>query len=88
MPRSPADRDRIVMAADDDAGLDRVDRRPVAGDDVDAEVKRRQLTFGVQVEAGIAERAANRVRLVEWLHRPAVRGCGAGRCHCERKRKK
>ena len=76
------------MAANDDAWLDRVDGCAVAGDDVDAEVKRGELTFGIQMEARIAERSANRVRLVERLHGPAVRGCNVRDRQREREHKK
>src|SRR5258706_7579707 len=84
MRRRPADGDRVGMTANDDPGLNGVDGRTVAGGDVDAEVKRGQRAFGIQVEAGISERSPNRVWLVERLHGPAVRGGGAA--HCQRKR--
>jgi hypothetical protein len=61
------------MTANDDARLDCVNGCAVTGDDVDTEVKRGELTFGIQVETRIAERSANRVGLVERFHGPAVR---------------
>ena len=71
--RGPADGDRVAMTANDDARLDCVNGRAVAGGDVDAEVKRGELTLGIEMEPRIAERSANRVRLMERLHGPAVR---------------
>jgi len=76
------------MAANDDARLDCVDGCTVTGDDIDAEVKRGQLAFGIQVEAWIAERSANCVRLVKRLHRPAVRRRSVGNCQREREHEK
>src|SRR5207302_6361306 len=54
-----ANGDRVAVTANDDARLDRIDGCTVARGDVDAEVKRGERTFGVQMEARIAERAAN-----------------------------
>jgi hypothetical protein len=75
------------MTANDDAWLDGVDGRTIAGDDVDAEVKCGELSFGIEMETRIAERSANRMRLVERLHGPAVRGRGAAACEREHERK-
>ena len=73
-PGCPPDRDRVGVSPDDDARLDRVDGRSVGRDDVDPEVERGELALGAEMEARVAERAANRMRRIERLDRPAVSG--------------
>ena len=64
----------VLRIEQDVARQGRVNGRPVRGDDVDAGVKRigQAHTTRSESDAGVAERAANRVRPVERAHRPAV----------------
>ena len=70
--------DRAAVAPNDNSRLDGVHGGSVTCGDVDAEVERRQGPFHIQMETGIAEAPADRMRLVERLDRPAV-GAGRGR---------
>jgi hypothetical protein len=63
------DRDRVRILDEDLAVDDRVDGRPVAGDYVDAEVERPRAAG----DSRVVEGAANRMRPIERLDRPAVR---------------